>query len=237
MNKRIALSHQSDSSKLKPTAWYFLKAMAQFLFSPELRLGRADIPPTRHEISDDFCGVCVATSPDPDCDVYILQSLQELGLQHVRLDYGYDSPDLHGARLLETLLCQGYRVMLHLVQPLEEAAAMERPAARARWQDFVETALDRWGSRVELVEIGSTVNRRRWAGYTPAGFIACWQTAYTAASMRGLKISGPNISDFEPLYTIALLDILKSMGQSPEYYTDNLFVERVIQPEAYDHRV
>ncbi|MDP1931111.1 MAG: lipopolysaccharide kinase InaA family protein [Gammaproteobacteria bacterium] len=236
MTETSRLEPQSNP-RLSPPAWYFLKAMTKFTFSAELRLRNTDIPPTDHVIPKEFCGVCVATSPDPVCDTYVIERLKALGVSHVRVDYSYDSPGQHSSRLLGTLLNEGFKVMLHLVQPLPEAMQMRDRAVQQRWQKFVANTLDTWGHEVEIIEVGSTINRRRWAGYCLKGFIACWQTAFVEAHKRGLRISGPNISDFEPLYTIALLDLLKDLGQVPQFYTDNLFVERVTQPEVYDHRI
>ena len=228
---------KGNDTRLSPPAWYFLKAVAKFMFSAELRLRNTDVPPANHVIPDEFCGVCVATSRDPVCDAYVIEKLKVLGVSHVRMDYSYDSPGQHASRLLGALIDEGFKVMLHLVQPLPEAMQMREAAVQRRWQQFVANTLDTWGQQVEIIEVGSTINRRRWAGYCLKGFLACWRTAYVEASKRGLRISGPNISDFEPLYTIALLDLLKDMGQVPQFYTDNLFVERVTQPEVYDHRI
>ncbi len=227
----------SRQTSLSPPAWYFCKSVIKFFFSPALRESNNHLPPAGHTVPADFSGVCVATSADPACDAYVIERLTELGITHVRLDYSYDSPGEHGSRLLEGLLGNNFKVMLHLVQPLEEAKRMKHIETQLRWRQFVADTLDDWGAQVEIIEIGSTVNRRRWAGYTLPGFTACWTIAFLEAKQRNLRISGPNISDFEPLYTIALLDLLYDSQQLPQYYTNNLFVERVIQPEVYDHRI
>ncbi|MEH6571530.1 MAG: hypothetical protein V7709_20775, partial [Halioglobus sp.] len=44
-------------------------------------------------------------------------------------------------------------------------------------------------------------------------------------------------SDFEPFYNASILAYMGRFGRTPRVHTDNLFVERVIEPEAYDHRV
>lgn len=45
-----------------------------------------------------------------------------------------------------------------------------REAAK-RWRDFVGETLDKFGQKAELIEVGSTCNRRKWAGYLPAGLL------------------------------------------------------------------
>ncbi len=44
------------------------------------------------------------------------------------------------------------------------------------------------------------------------------------------------MQDFEPLYNVALLAAMRCLGRGPHAHTDNLFVERMVEPEAYDHR-
>lgn len=218
--------------------WYFVRSVFSYLFNAAWWSRRNyDVPPPSHDIPVDFCGVCVATSSDAPCDQYVIDSLRKLGIRHVRVDYSYTSPNSQTPRLLRSLIDSGFDVLLHLVQPRDEARAMEQPAARERWRDFVVSTLDAWGSQVHLVEIGSTVNRRRWAGYSLPGLLHCWDIAITEIRQRGLTLAGPNISDFEPLYTVALLDLFRQRGQLPDLYTNNLFVERVTEPEAFDHRI
>ena len=52
-----------------------------------------------------------------------------------------------------------------------------------------------------------------------------------------IRLAGPNISDFEPLHNIAVLDRLRREQQLPDIHTNNLFSERVTEPERYDHRI
>ncbi|MFU8815361.1 MAG: lipopolysaccharide kinase InaA family protein [Pseudomonadales bacterium] len=194
-------------------------------------------PPAGHAVPMGFVGICVASSADPGTDAYVVERLRELAIPRVRVDYSYDSPSDHGHRLLEVLLAESFSVLLHLVQPLAAARWMDHPDAQEEWRQFVAAALDRYGQRVEAVEIGSTVNRRRWAGYNLQGFLCAWRIAWDEAHRRGMRICGPNVTDFEPLYTAGLLKLLRQSGRAPDVYTNNLFVERVIEPEVFDHRV
>ena len=194
-------------------------------------------PPAGHRVPADFVGICVASSADPDTDGYVVDRLRELGVHHLRVDYSYDSPADHVDRFLNVLLNESFPVLLHLVQPLAAARWMDHQATQDEWRRFVGSTLDRYGQRIEAVEIGSTVNRRRWAGYNLEGFLCAWRIAWVEARQRGIRVCGPNVNDFEPLYTAGLLKLLRLSGHAPDVYTNNLFVERVIEPELYDHRV
>lgn len=211
--------------------------MFSYLFAGKLRIPQGHVPPAGHLVPQDFSGVGVATSADQRVDDYVICRLQELGVQQVRLDFTYDDADGHVARFLEALCARSFRVMLHLVQPFVAAKRMDQSAAREAWRDFVAHTLDRFGARVEIVEIGSTVNRKRWAGYTLAGFLAAWEIAYREARARQIRLAGPSVTDFEPLFNIGLLALLRSRAQLPDIHTDNLFSERCTEPERYDHKI
>ncbi|MCX6992834.1 MAG: hypothetical protein NT011_06790 [Kiritimatiellaeota bacterium] len=187
------------------------------------------------QVPADFFGLCVANAPDPACDAYVIARLNELGIRHARLDFTYGDRDAFTERFLDRLLTDRFRVCLHLVQPREEAHAMLRnPEAAERWRTFIGDMLDRYGSRVELIEIGATCNRRKWAGYSPAAFFVAWQIAWEEARGRNLRIAGPNVTDFEPLYNAGWLGEMRRTGVLPSVHTDNLFVERATEPEAFD---
>jgi hypothetical protein len=218
------------------TAEFVLAATGQ-LFRGHSPLAERHRPHPGHRVPADFIGICVATSADPGCDAYVVDRLRDLDIRHVRLDYGYESPGGHGERLLNALLEHSFQVLLHVVQPPGEAGRMSTDDAQRRWQRFVAQTLDRYGDVVEAVEFGSTVNRRRWAGYSLEGFLNAWNVAHDEARRRGVKIAGPNVTDFEPLFTAGLLRLLARSNRLPDVYTNNLFVERVVEPEAFDHRI
>ena len=215
----------------------FIGHNLKFLLTGGYHLPGGHRPVPGSAVPADFFGVCVAANADPAGDDYILARLRELGIRHVRLDYAYESPGGPGERLLERLLADGIRVCLHLVQPVAEAAAMAKPDARDRWRAFVRGVLSRQGPRLEMIEVGATVNRRRWCGYRLAGFLAAWWIASSEAARADVRLAGPNVTDFEPVYNVALLGILRSIGALPAVHTDNLFVERATEPEAYDHKI
>lgn len=215
----------------------FLRANLGFVLSGGFRMSGGHRPPADHAVPSDFAGLCVASSSDPACDDYVIRHLRELGVDHVRLDYTYGSDERHTSRFLGRLIESDVHVLLHLVQPFDEARRMNTADAQERWRAFVEATLDRWGARIEALEVGSTVNRRKWAGYTLDSFMTAWRIAHKAARERSVRICGPNVTDFEPFYNVALLDRMKKDGLLPDIHTDNLFAERATEPENYDHKI
>ena len=177
----------------------------------------------------DFFGINIATSEDPQVDDYIIECLQDLGIQHVRLYYSYDSINQHGQRLLERLLAEDFTIMINLLPSFEQAQQMEKSAAACqRWHDFVQNTLAKYHDRIAVFEIGNTPNRGKWSGFEPSGYLQAWKIAAPIAQQYGVKTAGPNISDFEPLYNILFLNAMKRLHSAPHIHTDNLFVERVI---------
>lgn len=203
-----------------------------------LRLPGGHRPPAGHLVPEALAGVGVAAAADPEVDDWLLARLREAGIRHVRLDFSYGDGDGPTARLLERLLDASLQVTLHLVQPAAPARRMADSAeARDEWRSFVTETLHRFGARVEIVEIGSTINRKRWAGYTLAGFLAMWEIAWREARARGLTLAGPSVTDFEPPWNVGLLALLRARGQLPDLHTDNLFSERCTEPERFDHKI
>lgn len=207
------------------------------VFKGALSFPGGHIPPANHAVPVDFAGVGVAASDDPAVDDYILERLQALGIKNVRIDISYGDLDGPAARLLDKLLETELQVMVHLVQPFDDAFVMKQPAAQQKWREFVKNVCDRFGRKVFAIEVGSTINRRRWAGYNTEGFFAAWDIAHNEIKSRGIRLAGPNISDFEPFYTLAVLEQLDEFGMLPDIHTNNLFCERVTEPERYDHRI
>jgi Lipopolysaccharide kinase (Kdo/WaaP) family len=223
----------TEISKLRMT-----RALLASLARMPSWLSESSVPLPQASIGADFLGVNVAPSDDAAVDDYILQRLSELGTRQVRMDFSYSSPQGPAQRLLDTLLANDFRILLNLFPPLEEAAILaEDTAARARWSDFLHATFDRYGSQVEIYEIGNTPNRGRWSGFNSVSIMAAWQVAAKCAEGKAVQLAGPNVSDFEPVYNAAYLDVLGELDITPALHTDNLFVERVVEPEAYDHRV
>ncbi len=195
------------------------------------------LPGKAHNVARDFFGICAASSPDPVCDEYVIERLRELQIGSARVDFTYGGFDTYPERFLNRLLASGFRICLHLVVPFEEARSMDKEEARTRWRHFLARVLDRCGGSVEMLEIGSTCNRRKWSGFTIGSYLQVWQLAHQAAVRKNVSLAGPNVTDFEPLYNIGLLGAMERRGILPDVHSFNLFVERAREPEAFDSRV
>jgi hypothetical protein len=216
----------------------FAHALLAYLLRGGFAFRGGHRPPVGHVVPEAFAGVGIAAAEDPVVDDWLLARLNESGIRHVRLDFTYGDAERPAGRLLERLLGASLQVTLHLVQPVGQARKMESSdEARREWQEFIVATLDRFGCRVEIVEIGSTTNRKRWAGYTLAGFLAAWEIAWREVRARELTLAGPSITDFEPPWNVGLLALLRERGQLPDLHTDNLFSERCTEPERYDHKI
>ncbi len=188
-------------------------------------------------IPNDFLGVCIASNLNPETDTYVINQLNTLGIKRVRLDFSYDDLNSFNTRFLQRLMLENFGITLHLIAPFEAANNMHSQHEQMRWQQFLVTVVDRFGASIQQVEIGNTINRKRWSGYNIKGFLIAWEIAYKTLKERNVTLLGPNIQDFEPMYNISLLKTLQAKNQLPDVHTDNLFVERVMEPEQYDHRI
>ncbi|MBM3350234.1 MAG: hypothetical protein FJY53_00290 [Betaproteobacteria bacterium] len=217
--------------------WSIIRKGLAYILSGKFRVKNGHLPPSDHAVPPHFMGVCVASAADPQMDDYVIENLKSLKIHAVRLDFTYGDLEGFNARFLNRLLTENFSVTLHLLQPFLHARAMEAMSEQQMWRDFLEQTLEQFGARVARVEIGSTINRKRWAGYTMAGFLHTWDIAFKAVKQRGIQLAGPNVTDFEPIYNIGVLSILKTKKQLPDVHTDNLFSERVSEPERFDHRI
>ena len=223
---------QHYSQATKDTLSAFVKARLWFGCSPSLTPGIT--------VPADFFGINIAPSSDSQVDNYIIARLQELGLRHVRMDFSYASLGGDAERLLRKILAVEMEVMLDLLPPAEDAAILESDlGAQARWREFVTDVATRYGNEVSCFEIGATPNRGTWSGFEQQSYLMAWEIAHQAIKSvePDIRLAGPNVSDFEPISNIALLAEMQRQDTAPEIHTDNLFVERVIEPEAHDHRV
>ncbi|GAB3287732.1 lipopolysaccharide kinase InaA family protein [Parahaliea aestuarii] len=188
-------------------------------------------------LSRDALGVNVAPGRSVQVDDYTLARLDELGIRHVRIDLSYCGIDANAEGLLGRMLDNGFAVLLNLFPPQWAAQRMASdPDVQSAWREFVDDIFARYRGRVQYFEIGNTPNRGRWSGFSSQGFVKAWEIAAEAAGHYGVTLAGPNASDFEPLYNATYLGIFQHRGVAPAMHTDNLFVERVLEPEAYDHR-
>lgn len=209
----------------------------KYILSGRLWLKNSHLPALNHVIPEDFTGLCVASNADPATDHYVLEQLQTLEVKRVRLDISNDEARPFQERFLRNLLSAGFSVTLHAVQPYEAAKNMRSSQAQAEWKQFIEELCQAYAGKIAALEIGNTVNRKKWAGYDMPGFMVAWQIAYDLARQYQMVVVGPNIQDFEPLYNISLLSTLGNERRLPDMHSNNLFVERVIEPELSDFRI
>ena len=223
-----------QSSMLTPQV---IRDGLRYILSGGLNLRDGHLPPPNRTVPEDFFGVGVASNQNLETDTYIINQLRLLGVLQVRLDLSYGDTTGYQGRFCECLLNAGFAVTLRLTPAFESAKNMHLPAEQEKWSAFIDDVLKRYGSRIKQIEIGNTINRKRWAGYNWQGFFAAWRIAYLAIKARNITLLGPNIQDFEPLYNISLLKNLRENNQLPNIQTNNLFAERVTEPERFDHRI
>jgi tRNA A-37 threonylcarbamoyl transferase component Bud32 len=209
-----------------------VKGLAGWLFS-----GSSTETVEGKEIPATFAGVCLALPKDAAATQAALDHVAELGVKSVRIDHSEAQDPSAFMPLLDGLKESGVGVLLHLVQPLRQAKQMPEPAALAAWERFVKASLETFSARIEAVEIGTTINRAKWAGYSLEGFIAAWEVAYPLVKESGHTLIGPNVTDFEPQYNSGVLGILKRRDLLPDIHSDNIFAERAIEPEAIDRKI
>ncbi|MEK9940269.1 MAG: hypothetical protein VW548_04820, partial [Methylotenera sp.] len=217
--------------------WPIIRGGLAYIFAGKLTVKNGHLPPSEHAIPNDFIGICVASANDTEMDDYVIAQLRMLGIHQVRLDFSYNDLEGFNARFLQRLIQEQFQITLHLLQPFANARKMESSAEQAQWQAFLTSVLDRFGAQVTRIEIGSTINRKRWAGYSMNGFLKAWDIAYRSIKARGIALAGVNVTDFEPIYNIGILKLLQANKQLPDIHTNNLFSERVSEPERFDHRI
>lgn len=189
------------------------------------------------EISTAFAGVCIAVPKDTSALERVVELVSELGLRSLRLDFSTAHELDMVDRLVDRVREQGCEVLLHLVQSKEEASSMPDHEGMVAWQNFVQSSLAHFKGRIEAVEVGTTINRAKWAGYSLEGFLGMWKVAHEAAAELEIPLVGPNVTDFEPQYNAGLLAMLKARGYLPQIHSNNLFAERAIEPEATDRKI
>ena len=215
-------------------SWEALKGLRPFQYD------KASIVPEgrqNHALSKDFFGVCLAEPKSQEDCQKALEYIRELGIKSAGVDFSDTSDRVKVDWLVDGLVAEGVGVLLHLVQSLEYAEQMPKESACLQWRTFVKESLNHYTGKIEAVEIGNTINRAKWSGYSLGGFQALWNIAYSIVKDHGLTLVGPNVTDFEPQYNAGLLATLAKRDQLPDVHSNNLFAERAGEPEALDHKI
>ena len=237
---------KTSSNKTKPRFVNLIRPGrldVEFLFEAVKGLrfgfgGNAVSPTTnQQEIPNTFVGVCLAVPRDEAATRQTLELVEELGIKAVRVDFSESYTADALMPLLQGLKEAGVGVLLHLVQPLQQAKQMPAADAVDAWSGFVKTSLNTFADFIEAVEIGTTINRAKWAGYRLPSFIAAWQAVYPLVKQSGFPLVGPNVTDFEPQYNAGVLGMLKRRKCLPDIHSNNMFAERAIEPEALDRKI
>ncbi len=226
-----------EAHRLRPKSRDWLSANLRFAISAWARRALDRRLRGGIVIPADFFGICVASGADPSIDDYLIAQLRDLTIETVRLDYTLPHPEPHEPRILERLLREGFHVCLHPVgggTPDQPAAAA---ATAGRRMSALQELVAQYGRCLSMLELGATVNRRKWYGASPATFLKEYAPVYRAARAHNLAVAAPNVTDFEPVYNTVLLDIMRRNGLLPQVHSDNLFVERAGEPEQYDHKI
>ena len=95
-----------------------------YILNGGLWIKNGHIPPSNHPVPSNFFGVCVASSPDPATDAYVIAQLHDLGVKQVRLDFTYGDLTGFNARFLLNLIADNFAVTLHIIQPFAAAKNM-----------------------------------------------------------------------------------------------------------------
>ena len=217
-------------------AWYVLRGGIPFLIHAVL--SKKLLPYLEHDVPADFMGVNVAPSSDNDKANYMYERLQELNVKCVRIDFGYDSFKNKHEEFVDGLIERGFDVLIHLVQPANDASRMNKRTKTQQWREFITKVFKRFHGKVEYIEVGTTPNRNTWSGYTILDYRKAFKIACEVREIGkyNFKFVAPNVSDFAPYFTIGAMQSLLSKKLKPEVMSDNLFVDRTGQPENYDWR-
>ncbi|MBN2199278.1 MAG: hypothetical protein JW747_05450 [Candidatus Aminicenantes bacterium] len=166
------------------------------------------------------CGLAV--SPVPGAEDEVIRLLRLTGARETLVRVASWERDKLGgtARFLERLKAEGFGLTAALLQRREDVL---RPAG---WRAFLKDAFDRLGGIAERFEVGHAWNRTKWGVWDFEEYLALAESAFDAASARGIRLVGPAVIDFEfhlypPLLARLPFDKVSSL----------LYVDRVGAPE------
>ena len=131
----------SISYRIKNVLSYFKIPINLFLFYFDYLKGKENLitPFLPHKIDEKFFGINIASNPDEKMDDYFIERLRELNIKMVRTDYSYDSNKENTERWLNRLINEGFEVLLHFVQPPNEASNMDKCSG-----SIYRTCVRRW---------------------------------------------------------------------------------------------
>lgn len=215
-----------------------LKYLTQFLiFYARSNLRHVEKADTPHIVPENFIGVNIASNTNEQTDDYILKKIQDLKVKNLRIYFTYQDLSNHKARLLKKLKDFNGTIIINLSLPPDDAPDIASEHGILAWKNFIHKFFDEFKDIPFLVEIGSTINRPSWTKLSFKGFFMMWSITYSLCRINERFIIGPNITDFEPFVNFGIYKYLQSKHQLPDELSNNLFMERTIEPEPYDSRI
>ena len=213
---------------------YFTQFLLFYARSDLRHIERADKP---HVVPENFIGVNIASNKNEDTDEYILDKIQDLGLKNLRIYFTYEDLNNHKARLLKKLKHFNGSIIVNLSPPPKDAGDISSEHGMMAWKNFINKFFNDFKEISFAVEIGSTINRPSWTKLSFKSFFMIWASTYSMCRIHKRSIIGPNVTDFEPFINFGIYRYLQSKHQLPDEISNNLFMERTIEPEPYDHRI
>jgi hypothetical protein len=215
-----------------------IKYLTQFLiFYARSNLRHIEKADTPHVIPENFIGLNIASNLNEDTDKYILERIEDLGVKNLRIYFSYQDLNNHKARLLNKLKYFNGSIIVNLSPPPKDAIDISSEHGMLAWKNFINKFFNDFKEIPFTVEIGSTINRASWTKLSFKSLYIIWASTYSECRIHKRSIIGPNITDFEPFINFGIYKNLQSKHQLPDVVSNNLFMERTIEPEPYDHRI
>jgi hypothetical protein len=170
-----------------------------------------------------FIGLSV--SPDQNYESAVLEMVEELGAEEllVRIPV-WDLGNLDEyTRFIEKL--NGKRVLVNVLQDRE---CVEKPWM---WFDSLRQILRALSGKVEYIQLGNAINRRKWGCAHSGEYLDLLETAENLRiEFPEIKFVGSSVIDFEPLVTLRTL--WNARRYSLDVVSSLLYVNRRGSPQS-----
>jgi len=213
---------------------YLSKFLYFYFFSS---ISNKELPNRPHLVPSDFVGINIASNDNEETDEYIFNKIQELSIKNLRIYFSYKDFNTHKQRIINKCKNFNGKLIVNLSVPPEEAHLISTESGLLVWKNFITKFFNEFRHIPFDIEIGSTINRKSWTNLPYKSFFRIWSVAYHIVKLNNRRIIGPNITDFEPHVNFGILAKLKNKHQLTDAQSNNLFAERTIEPEPFDHRV
>jgi hypothetical protein len=223
---------------MNSNTFYNLKFFIQFLnFYFFSKIKNRELPSSIHTVPNDFIGINIASNDEIRTDQFIIDKILDLKIKNLRIHFSYLDFNTHKARLIHKLDSYDGQLIINLSPPPNDSSSLSNDGGLLIWNNFIKKFFEEFKNINFSIEIGSTINRFSWSQLTFKNTLKIWSATYHLCKLNNKKIIGPNITDFEPFVNYGFYKILSSKHQLPDALTNNMFVERTIEPEPFDGRV